>query len=268
MAEIEVRGVPFHYQRLGTGAQRVVFLHGFVWDNLSSWYFTAATVVAREAEVLLYDLRGHGRSGRPPSGYSLDDMVADLAGLLDATGFGDRPLHLVGNSFGGLLALAFALAHPQRIASLVLVDAHVADTTWAEEMGTTLRAQGQERDRQIIESFHEWAGRHKDPRTTRLAKAAEALVTETSLIEDLSRSPPFSEQDLAGLHCPVLALYGEHSDIRVKGERLAALLPDCELEILSGGSHVILLEATSGLKERIVAWLKRQPDHLVTGGRG
>jgi pimeloyl-ACP methyl ester carboxylesterase len=267
MAEIDVRGTRFHYQRLGQGPQRVVFLHGFIWDNLASWYFTAGMAVAREAEVLLYDLRGHGKSAQPPTGYRVEDMVEDLAAILDATGFGDRPVHLVGNSVGGLLALAFAIAYPERVASLVLVDAHIADASWATQMMASLQAGGQERDREIIRLFREWSGRYKDPRQTRLAKSAERLVADTSLLRDIACSGIVSDQDLARVSCPVLALYGEHSDLRAKGERLAAVLPDCELEILLGGSHVILLEETSGLKERILAWLALQPDRrpLVDG---
>jgi pimeloyl-ACP methyl ester carboxylesterase len=258
MAEIEARGVHFHVQRLGGGQRRVVFLHGFVWDNMSSWYFSVAAALAREADILLYDLRGHGKSERPATGYTLDDMVADLDAILDATAFGDRPVHLVGNSFGGLLALAYAIAHPERVASMVLVDAHVADETWTDEMRATLESRGQERDRKIIQAFHEWAGRHNDPRNTRLAKSAEALVYDTTLLDDLTRPHVFSDPDLARIGCPVLAIYGEHSDIRAKGERLAEKLPDCKLEIVAGGSHVILWEATSHLRNRIGQWLADQ----------
>ena len=64
MAEVEVRGLKLHVQRLGEGGRPVVFLHGLVMDNLSSWYFTVANPVAQQRSVLLYDLRGHGRSGR------------------------------------------------------------------------------------------------------------------------------------------------------------------------------------------------------------
>lgn len=269
MAQIEARGVRFHYQRLGKGPQRVVFLHGFVWDNLSSWYFSAAAAVARSAEVLLYDLRGHGQSERPASGYTLQDMVADLHAILLATGFAEYPVHVVGNSFGGMLALAYAAAHPDRVASLVLVDGHVADETWGDEFRDILRAEGRERDRKIIESFHQWAGRHNDPRNTRLAQAAELLVKHTSLMDDLTRPYAFSQEDIERIRCPVLAIYGEHSDIRHKGERLAGRLADCKLEILPGGSHVILLEHTAMVRDRIIRWLgERAMDESLAGQAG
>ena len=60
---------------------------------------------------------------------------------------------------------------------------------------------------------------------------------------------------LQTVRCPVLALYGEHSDIVERGRRLADQLPRCTLEILPGCSHSIIWEATETLKSRIVQWL-------------
>ena len=58
MADVQANGLRFHYQSLGQGQgddRLVVFLHGLVMDNLSSWYFTVANPVAVHAEVMLYD---------------------------------------------------------------------------------------------------------------------------------------------------------------------------------------------------------------------
>src|SRR5512133_2303707 len=114
MADVTANGVRHHVQRLGAGDRTVVFVHGLVMDNLSSFYFTLANPVASFADVVLYDLRGHGMSERPARGYRVVDLVADLAALLDALGIA-HPVALVGNSFGGLVALAFAAAHPERV---------------------------------------------------------------------------------------------------------------------------------------------------------
>src|SRR5690606_36322148 len=116
--EVEANGQRFHVQHLTGGADagprpQVVMLHGLVIDNLSSWYYTLANPVALQADVHLYDLRGHGRSSMPTSGYTVADNVDDLEALLDLWGI-DGPVHLFGNSFGGVVALAFALRHPER----------------------------------------------------------------------------------------------------------------------------------------------------------
>jgi pimeloyl-ACP methyl ester carboxylesterase len=72
--------------------------------------------------VIVWDQRGHGRSDAPDDmdAYSEAISVADMAALLDTAG-ADRAV-LGGMSLGGYLSLAFHLAHPQRVAALVLVD--------------------------------------------------------------------------------------------------------------------------------------------------
>ena len=255
MADVVVRNARFHVQRLGEGAPTVVFLHGLVMDNLSSWYFTVANHVAKKSSVLLYDLRGHGRSERTPTGYSVPEMVSDLHALLQSE-CPDERVVLVGNSFGGLLALAFAVAHPESVAGLVLVDAHWSDEGWADKMVSTLALKGTERDEKIADAFQHWLGRHSERKRNRLAQNAEQLVYETSLLTDLQDSPVCTADQLAAVSVPVLALYGDQSDIRDRGTRLAALLPQCTLEWLPECTHSILWEATETIRERIIAWVE------------
>ncbi len=268
MPELELRGARFHVQRLGSGEPRTVFLHGLLWDNLSSWYFTVAAAAAGVGEVLLYDLRGHGLSECTASGYRVEEMVDDLAALLIAVGWHEGPVHLVGNSYGGLLAIAFAAAHPEQVASLVLVDSNLSDGSFGQEMLDILRLGGRERDRLITESFRQWAGRHGDVASTRLARTARRLVDETTLAADLEASPALTDAQLARIVCPTLALYGQNSNLRRRGERLARVLPNCTLHLFAGCSHVVLWEATTEVRKKIVGWLEqRRPDRRGEHGR-
>lgn len=260
MAEVLANGVKHHVQRLGAGSGTVVFLHGLVMDNLSSWYFTVANRVAKRRPVVLYDLRGHGRSERPASGYAVSDLVADLDGLLDALDIGE-PITLVGNSFGGLLAIAYAAAHPERCAGLALVDPHVSMQGWADRMAETLELEGDARDQMIATNFQSWLGRHSERKRNRLARSAAALVYETSLIGDLRGSACLDPHQLAHIRCPVLALYGADSDALGRGRELAAMLPDCQLDVIAGCTHSVLWEATDRVRDRLVSWLT--PRRLV-----
>jgi 3-oxoadipate enol-lactonase len=73
---------------------------------------------ARHFVVVAPDLRGFGESSKPQSGYSMQQYVEDVGALLDALGI--RKAHLLGQSFGGIIAQSFGIAHPEKTASLIL----------------------------------------------------------------------------------------------------------------------------------------------------
>ena len=259
MPEVAARGLVFHVQRLGAPERpaKVVFLHGLVMDNLSSFYFTLASPLAATCDVVLYDLRGHGMTTRPKDGYTLSDMVSDLDAVLTALAI-EQPVFLVGNSFGGLLGLAFAARFPERARGVALIDGHVGESGWAHKMAATLALTGEERDRQIAVSFESWLGRHSEKKSNRLARSASALVYGTSLVEDMKSSDALTEAEIRCVTAPVLALYGETSDLRPAAERVASLLPSCDLRILPGCTHSVLWEATAAVRDAITGWIAAQ----------
>jgi pimeloyl-ACP methyl ester carboxylesterase len=115
---ILVGGCRVHHVDAGPReAPAVVLLHGIVATHR---YFRAnLDALAARHRVLAPDLPGSGRSDKPDAAYSTDWYVAQLAAFLDAKGVGRA--HLVGNSMGGQIALAFAHALPARVERLVLV---------------------------------------------------------------------------------------------------------------------------------------------------
>lgn len=253
MADILANGVRFHVQRLsGGGGPTVVFLHGLVMDNLSSFYYTLANpAAAAGAEVILYDLRGHGRSERPATGYGVTDSVADLDALLDALDV-HEPVHLVGNSYGGTVALAFAVAHPDRVASLVLIEAHFAIEGWGEQMAGTLT--------EIAFGLRDgdldtWRSRH-GRKLGRMAGNADDLINNTTLVDDLLAVKVLPAAGLRALTCPVRAVYGEDSDVLHHAAALEAYLGDFSLTVLPGCTHSVLMEATGYLRDSLVTWLR------------
>lgn len=273
MPHVDANGLRFHVQVLSHGGDaggragataprpKVVMLHGLVADNLSSYYYTIANPLGLVADAYLYDLRGHGRTEVPKSGYAVVDHVTDLRALLAAWSI-DEPVHLVGNSFGGVVALQFAHLFPERVASLVLIEAHFATEGWGEHMAGSLALAAFGLDEVGVK---DWIDRNATRKVSRLARHSEHLFLDTTLIDDLQGEQPFPYRSLAAIDRPTLAIYGEGSDILDRAHDLREHLPRCELHVVPGCSHSVLFEATPFVREHAVDWVTRHA-HLAGAG--
>lgn len=267
MAELTANGVRFNVVRLGpvddapaaaAGASAprrpVVFLHGLIMDNLSSFYYTLAPAVAATTDTVLYDLRGHGRSERPLDGYRIEDGVDDLFAILDGLAI-TEPVHLVANSFGGTIALAAALSRPDRIAGMVLIEAHPAFEGWGDEIVDDLSDLVAGFDGPGIRDY--LAG--EAPRSLRrMVRTCEELVTVSSMGTDLRVSRPTTPEDVAAITCPTLLLYGENSDILDRAFVLEDAIAGSELVVVEGCSHALLMENPHEVERHLHAWLAEQ----------
>src|SRR5271155_1295030 len=112
-------GLRVHYQQVGEGPD-LVMVHGLT-GNLAVWHLRIVSELSERFRILTYDLRGHGLSDAPPSGYSPDDMAEDLLGLMDALEL-ERPL-IAGHSYGADIALYHALRNPERVREVIAIEA-------------------------------------------------------------------------------------------------------------------------------------------------
>lgn len=250
---VTANGVRFHTAELGAGPP-VVMLHGLFIGSLAAWYFTAAPALARDHRVRLYDLRGHGKSERPATGYDTATMAADLAALT-----ADLPdgFDVVGHSYGALVALAFARAHPHRVRRLAVVEAPLPPASFAEQHA--FLDAGPDRMLDALPAALRDAVAGGRRQATRLLAALRALAYDTSLLADLRREREPTADELAAIDAPTLCVYGDASSCRAGGERLAAALPDARLAILPGG-HYLHLDAKDALTELLVAHLAPSPE--------
>ena len=127
-----VNGVALYYEATGQGVP-VVLCHEFAGD-MRAWE-PQVRFLARRYRVVVFNYRGYPPSDVPeePGAYSPDGLVADLLGLLDGLGL-DR-VHLAGLATGGNLVLNFAIAHPERVRSLIVAGAGagtVDRTAWLD----------------------------------------------------------------------------------------------------------------------------------------
>lgn len=122
----DVGGTRIRYVEAGQGPA-VVLIHGLA-ASLYSWRHTVLPVAQAGYRVIAYDNRGFGFSDKPPGGYANRDYVDLLLGLLDSLRIGEAVL--VGHSMGGAIAAETALARPDRVRALVLVDAAGLGVRW------------------------------------------------------------------------------------------------------------------------------------------
>lgn len=280
MSFVQAGDARLAWQQLGEGPD-VVLVHGLA-TNRAFWYASLAQSLRNDYRVTLFDLRGHGYSSMPPTGYSATAMADDLASLIDALSL--EPLAVIAHSYGGSIALEHALAASRRPQSLVLMDARInrlqpeqwlADsphlTAFEEEVAL---ADGRDwyQEPQVGFSFLEAMARlrvqgfeasQRDPFTPfadgkggkRGAKAFCRLLDETSARDEFLAHGADTAA-MAALDIPVQLLYGDHSRNLPSGKALAAQLPNARLECMTEAGHFFPLSHAQDVAERVCAFLE------------
>jgi pimeloyl-ACP methyl ester carboxylesterase len=118
MKRVKGDGININLNVWEGGGKPLLCLHGITansrcWDVLAS-------ILAPEYRVLAMDLRGRGQSDKPASGYSMEQHLRDINGLLDSLGL-DRVV-LMGHSLGAFISLVFGAKYPNRVEKIILVD--------------------------------------------------------------------------------------------------------------------------------------------------
>jgi pimeloyl-ACP methyl ester carboxylesterase len=249
----QVQGLRFHIQQAGAGPD-VALIHGVTGD-LSIWFLCKALQALGESRrVTAYDLRGHGYSDAPPSGYTSADHATDLIALLDTLGIARA--QLVGHSFGAVIALHAAVLAPERVVSVVLSDPyfpalrHLEDASrwghWqnfrqeAMEAGVTLSDehwydlgkffdQVLHLDGEDLLRFRRAVGLPGLNRLLRLGR--------TTCGDDTKAVAGLTAERIAGVRHPALALYGESSPFLATARHLEEHLPHCRIALVPGAKH-------------------------------
>jgi pimeloyl-ACP methyl ester carboxylesterase len=234
----------------------LVMCHGLVTASLATWYFSAAPALARRYQVVLYDLRGHGKSDLAPTGYDLDTMARDLEQVILAY----RPQHaaqksaqvaLVGHSYGALTALHYALRYPQAVARLALIDAPLPAVRYVHPSLADIDSPAALEQR--FSAHLEGQAARGSRQRQRARERLEFLFLHSSLREDLRTAVDVPDARLKTLNVPTLCLYGRHSDCAAAGKRLASLLPRSTLRWLDCG-HFIPTQAPTAMTEQLLSY--------------
>lgn len=247
MHRIDVGHRSIFYRDEGEGPA-LVLLHGFLCDSRA--WAPQLRDLSKGFQVVAWDAAGAGASDDPPETFTITDWAEDLARLLDALALEEA--HIVGLSWGGLVAQAFFGRYPSRVRSLVLSDTYAG---WKGSLPPDVVAK--RLTRCLSES--ELASAELVERWVPMEFFTEAVSDEvTSAMADIvsgfhplgfrlmARS--LAENDTTSLlptiRVPTLLLWGEgdqRSPIQV-AERFRDAIPNAELQIIPGAGHVSNLE--------------------------
>ena len=257
--------VPLYTEVSGSG-ESILLAHGF--GGSARNFRPQLRALRGRYRTILYDARGHARSGAPESAvdYTPDCFVSDLGRVLDGAG-AERAV-VGGLSMGAGVALRFALAHPRRVQGLVLASFPGSARAGA---GIAARAAGFARalDEEGLlaagERFVWGEGSGLSPgdaarvrqgflehRPHALAHVLRELVAVQPAVEELAPR-------LRGLDLPALIVAGEADATSVAtGRELAAALPRARLVLVAGAGHVVNLERPEAFNAALLAFLAEE----------
>lgn len=252
MPMLHSMGQILNFGDTGTGTP-VVALHGSA-STGAQWRSLVGHLAARH-RVLTPDLAGYGRSGKPAAPRTMATEAAFLGPLLAATG---APVHLIGHSFGGAVALAVAITMPARVRSLTLIepaafrllttgdhtDAELGDEIAAVARDIRSDAAAGARSDATARFIDYWNGPGAFVRSS--ARLQDfALSTLDRVIDNFASlaAPGLTRMALARIVCPTLVMAGLETRLPAlrTAEIVAETIPDARLELVAGAGHMLPL---------------------------
>jgi pimeloyl-ACP methyl ester carboxylesterase len=242
----------------------LIMIHGLA-ANMAFWLQVYAHHFTNYFDVILYDLRGHGRSSMSSTGYTPDDMMEDLQAVMFA--FNMDSAHVIAHSFGGIGALKLALSDSEKVKSLILAETHISlgrklqkQDGWGVELqiqealksaGITLDTRDEHFGYKLISEVARLkCGNHSIPETLnpwikhifggKNPKSAQKwveLVDNSNAELDFSVNDNITENDLKNLLMPILAVYGAKSQAQKTGFLLKDVVPIIDFHLIEDAGH-------------------------------
>jgi 3-oxoadipate enol-lactonase len=246
----DIQGAPLYYEAAGRG-HPLLLLHEGIAD--SRMFDEQAVDFARYYRTIRFDLRGSGRSQVPAGPFANHEDAAELLRYLNAA-----PAHVLGMSYGGLVALDFTLAHPEMVTSLILVAPGVSGD---EQTSENVRRFQQE-EKALLEqgnleaasdlNVRFWVvGPRRQPeqvdsqvrRRVYEMQYHAFTVPIPDTTEEIRLDPPAISR-LSEVRVPTLLIVGDQ-DLPEKveqTERLAREITNARRVVIPGGGHAINME--------------------------
>lgn len=259
---LHVQGAPLYYEVAGQGPA-LLLIHAGVADH-TMWDQQFA-IFAQQYQTIRYDLRSFGKSRLPAGPFANHE---DPAALLRHLGL--KKAHVIGASYGGRIALDFALAHPAMLDSLILVAPDIGGYPPSEEIQRFGKAEELLLERGDLEAATELNLRMWVDGPLRRAEQVNAQVRQQvhdmqyqaftaeipEGVEEIDLDPPATER-LAELHRPTLVIVGD-LDVPQKlvaAQKLATQIAGARQVIVPGVAHMVNMEQPASFTSTVLAFL-------------
>jgi pimeloyl-ACP methyl ester carboxylesterase len=218
----------------------VVLLHGGLSDS-TGWVMQTSAVAQRH-RIFTYDRRGHGRTADTDAPFSYDDMASETIAFIEHVV--GEPAALVGWSDGGIVSLLVSLRRPDLVPRQVLIGANFNHTGLVEGFDP-----GDDPDAEAVAVFKGlYEASAIDP-----SHWPEFYAKSMRLWRE---EPDFTVDDVARVSVPTLVLVGDDEAVRIDHTvALYEALPEGQLAVVPGTSHVLTLEKPAIVNQLILEFL-------------
>ena len=251
----DLEGLAVGYRRAGRG-DALVLLHGFLCD--SRCWLPQLAGMSDSFTVIAWDAPGAGASSDPPGQFTTTDYARCLADLLDAIGVGRA--HIIGLSWGGILAQEFYRQYRERVRSLVLADTYAGwrgslpEAVWKQRLATCL-TDSTGPPAALVSKFV--PGALSDSAPPKVREQFAAIVREFHPVGFRLMSLSSAEMDtrdlLPTIRVPTLVLWGQddrRSSLAIANQ-LYTSIPDAELAIIPRAGHLSNMEQPETFNLRV-----------------
>jgi 2-hydroxy-6-oxonona-2,4-dienedioate hydrolase len=258
--QVDIFGQKIQYVEAGSGPN-VILLHGLGGDA-ANWIMTIPAL-ASKYHVWAPDQIGFGASDKPFINYRVGTLVDFLEGFCKRLGIDKATV--VGNSLGGWTAMAFTIAHPERVEKLVLVDS--AGYSFAKAGITASRSEMLALNPSTIEGTKQllsviFANPSAIPMLTPEAMFARHLRngdgnTINMFIDSILRNEDILDGKLGAIKVPTLVVWGreDHLTPLASGQAFAKDIPGAQIAILDKCGHVPQMECSAPFNAALTKFL-------------
>jgi len=258
--DIEIdEATTLHYATSGAG-EPILLIPGLGLDH--NYYRFGIPLLSRHLQVLAVDPRGIGRSTKSPPPYTVEAWADDFAVMIDKLGFG--PIHVLGSSLGGSMALALAQRHPGKLKSLIVVGGF-SQLDLATELNFRLRLRLIEKlgmsdevadymglwtlTRKFINSDAGFATMRANQANIR-ANSAQSYSAFVEALLKWGRCQPGQEREpkftalLDSIKTPTLVVTSDNDHLIPKelSDLIAARIAGAKLVVMPGAGHIPFME--------------------------